>query len=125
MSGMLIRCVFIAAWLMMAGSAHAHSGLGPNGGRVAEAGKYHLELVVKKDELRVFITADADAKVETKGAQGNATVLAGKERSSLKLAPAGSNALAAPGKFDPQARMTVVVSVTLPNQAPIQARFAP
>jgi len=99
--------------------------IGPNGGQVRDAGKYHLELVVKDSALTVYVTGNKDAKVATKGATGSATVLVGKNTSSVKLDPRGENALAGSGGFQPAPDMKVVASVTLPGQAPIQARFTP
>ena len=99
--------------------------IGPNNGQVKDAGKYHLELVVKDSALTVYVTGNKDAKVPTKGASGNATVLAGKGTSNVKLEPSGENMLAGSGGFQPALDMKVVVSVTLPGQTPIQARFIP
>ena len=99
--------------------------IGPNGGQVKDAGKYHLELVVKDSALTVYVAGNKDAKVATKGATGTATVLAGKSTSNVKLEASGENALAGSGSFQPAPDMKVVVSVTLPGQSPIQARFTP
>jgi len=99
--------------------------IGPNGGQVRDAGKYHLELVVKDTALTVYVIGNKDAKVATKGATGAATVLAGKTTSSVKLEPRGENALAGSGAFQPVPDMKVVVSVTLQGQPPVQARFTP
>ncbi len=98
---------------------------GPNGGQIKDAGKYHLELVVKENGLTVYVIGAKDAKVATKGASGSATVLAGKGILNVKLEPSGENAFAGSGKFAPATDMKVVVSITLPGQAPIQARFTP
>lgn len=98
---------------------------GPNGGQVKDAGKHHLELVVKENALTVYVTGVKDATVATKGASGSATVLTGKNTVNVKLEPAGENALAGSGSFQPAPEMKVVVSVTLPGQASIQARFTP
>lgn len=98
---------------------------GPNGGQVKDAGKYHLELVVKENALTVYVTGAKDAKVATKGASGSATVLTGKNTVSVKLQPAGENALGGSAKFDSTLDMKVVVSLTLPGQNPLQARFTP
>ena len=100
-------------------------GPGPNGGEVKDAGKYHLELVVKDTALTVYVAGGKGAKVATKGASGSATVLAGKGTSNVKLEPSGENALAGSGSFQPAPDMKVVVSVTLPGESPIQARFTP
>lgn len=99
--------------------------IGPNGGQIKDAGKYHLELVVKENGLTVYVTGTKDQKIETKGASGTATVLTGKNTASVKLESSGENALAGSGKFAPATDMKVVVSITLPGQAPIQARFTP
>ena len=99
--------------------------IGPNGGQVRDAGKYHLELIVKDSALTVYVSGSKDVKVATKGATGTATVLAGKTTSNVKLAPRGENALAGSGGFQPGPDMKVVVSVTLPGQPPVQARFTP
>lgn len=99
--------------------------IGPNGGQVRDAGKYHMELVVKDTALSVYVTGNKDAKIAAKGATGTATVLAGKGTSNVKLEPSGENALAGRGGFQPAPDMKVVVSVTLPGQPPVQARFTP
>jgi hypothetical protein len=121
------RVALLGAFLLLPASALGDGDLskpGPNGGKVADAGKYHLELVVTTAEMRVYVTAAKDAKVDTQGAEASATVLAGRERSTVKLVPAGGNALAASGSFGPKAAMTVVVTLTLPKQPLMQARFS-
>ncbi len=91
---------------------------------VEDAGKYHVELVMKADELRAFVTGAGGAKVDTKGAEASATVLAGREKLTLKLAPAGGNALAAGGRFDTRAGAKVVLSLALPGQPAVSGRFS-
>ncbi len=99
--------------------------IGPNHGQVKDAGKYHLELVVKDAALTVYVTGNKGAKIATKGASGNATVLVGKGTSNVKLEPSGENVLAGSGGLQPAPDMKVVVSVTLSGQQPVQARFTP
>lgn len=116
--------MWLAALMFASATAFAHGEkAGPNGGVVEEVGKYHVELVMKSDELRAFVIDAKDAKVDTKGAEATATVLTGKEKSTVKLAPAGGNALAGAGRFDPAAGAKVVLSLTLPGQGATQARF--
>lgn len=122
-----INAVVLAA-ILIACSFFARAdgpAIGPNGGQVKDAGKYHLELVAKGTALTVYVTGAKDAKVATQGATSSATVLAGKSTSSVKLEPSGENALAGSGSFQTGPDMKVVVSVTLPGQSPIQARFTP
>ena len=121
-----IKVLFVATLLCLSFAVRADEATtGPNGGQIKHSGKYHLEMVVKDAALTVYVTGDKDAKVATKGATGSAKVLAGKNTSSVKLEPRGENALAGSGGFQPAPDMKVVASVTLPGQAPIQARFTP
>ena len=99
--------------------------IGPNGGQIKDAGKYHLELAVKQAVLTVYVTDAKHQKIVTKGASGNATVLANKSTANIKLEPAGENALAGSGSFESTPDMKVVVSLTLPGENPVQARFTP
>ena len=122
----LINAAFAATLLCLALAARADGpAIGPNGGQVRDAGKYHLELVVKDATLTLYVTGGKDAKVATKGASGGAIVLAGKGTSNVKLEPGGENRLAGSGSFQLAPDMKVVVSITLPGQPPIQARFTP
>ena len=116
--GLLSAALFLPAAVL----AHGEK-TGPNGGVVEDAGKYHVELVMKADELRAFVTGAESAKVDTKGAEASATVLVGREKLTLKLIPAGGNALAAGGKFDTRAGAKVVLSLTLTGQPVISGRF--
>ena len=121
-----INVLFAATLLCLSLAARADGpAIGPNGGQVKDAGKYHLELVVKDTSLTVYVTGSKDAKIATKGATGTATVLAGKSTSNVKLEPSGENVLAGNGGFQPVHDMKVVVSVTLLGQPPVQARFTP
>ena len=122
----MINVVFAATLLCFSIAARADEATtGSNGGQIKHSGKYHMEVVVKDTALTVYVTGDKNAKVATKGATGSATVLAGKNTSSVKLEPSGENALAGSGSFQPAPDIKVVVSVTLPGQPPVQARFAP
>ena len=119
----VVLAVILGAYQLSAGADGP--AIGPNGGQVRDAGKYHLELVVKDSSLTVYVSGSKDAKVATQGATGTATVLAGKTTTSIKLAPRGENAVAGSGGFQPVSDMKVVVSVTLAGQPSVQARFTP
>ncbi|MDK9703023.1 MAG: hypothetical protein OEL20_07760 [Sulfuritalea sp.] len=128
-----------ASLLLFSGSsAFAHSDeyldtqKTPNGGQQRMAGNYHFELVVAKDskEARdnpviVYVTDHANAKIPTVGAGGTATILAGKQKASVKLVPDGDNRLKGIGKYASTPDMKVVVSITLPGKPAEQARFTP
>lgn len=101
-----------ASTLMLAGQvalAHSDEYLDtqktPNGGQQRMAGIYHFELVVDKasketrdNPVIVYVTDHANAKIQTVGAGGMATILAGKQKVSVKLVPDGDNRLKGVGK---------------------------
>ncbi len=105
--------------------AHENAPTGPNGGEVRDAGKYHLELVVKDSAVALYVTDDKDRKVSTKGAAASATLLSGKDKATVKLEPAGENMLAGTTRVQSSADMKVVVSLTPAGQPSVQARFTP
>lgn len=124
--GALARLAVVVLTPAIALTSYADErGVGPNGGQVKDTGKHHVELVVKENALTVYVTGAKDAKISTKGASGSATVLSGKHTSSVKLEPAGENMLTGAGKFESASGMKVVISLTLPGQNPLQARFTP
>lgn len=98
---------------------------GHHGGQVQDAGPYHIELVAKPHELTLYVLGTGNKKVDTNGAMGSATVLSGKAKETVQLAPAGENVLKGIGKFEMVADTKVAVSVTFPGQSPVQARFMP
>lgn len=123
----LIRFIFGIAAIAFVSLTYAHENApaGPNGGEVRDAGKYHLELVAKDGKLALYVTDDKDKKVPTQGAAATATILSGKDKATVKLEPAGENALTGATKLQPASDMKVVVSLALPGQPSLQARFTP
>jgi hypothetical protein len=130
----------VVAGLLMGGSlAYAHEGedhtaavKAANGGQVQVAGGNRFELVVSKDSTEprdnpvlVYVTDGAGNKVVTAGATGTATLLAGKDKSVVTLAPDGDNRMKGVGKYASAAGLKAVVSITLAGKAAEQARFTP
>jgi hypothetical protein len=104
----------------------------PNGGQLRMAGAYHYELVVAKDSKEakdnpvvVYVTDHAGTKVPTAGAKGTVTILSGKAKVTVSLIPDGDNRLKGSGAYASAPDMKAIVSVTLPNKSPEQARFTP
>ncbi len=87
--------------------------------------QFHYELVVKADEVSVYVTDHAGKKIDTRGATGTATLLSGKSKASAQLTPAGDNRMKAAGKFELAPDMKVVVSIALAGQPALQGRFTP
>jgi len=126
-----LKSSLLAASLIFSQGAFAHTDeyldiqAAPHGGQLRMAGMQHYELVVKANEVTVYLTDHAGAKLDSKGATGTATVLSGKTKASVNLLPAEDNVLKGTGKFDLAPDMKVVVSIALPGQAAQQARFTP
>jgi hypothetical protein len=103
-----------------------------HGGQVRMAGIYHFELVVAKDAkavkenpVLVYVTDHAGNKIATAGARGTATLLAGKQKTSVTLKPDGDSRLKGVASYAATPGMKVVLAITLPGQPPVQARFTP
>ncbi len=94
---------------------------GPNGGRVVDAGDYHVELVARDGGIEVFVT-DSDEKPAGGSFKGLAIlVVDGKQqRIALESAAPGRLTGKAAGKL---AQARGVVQLTTPQGATVQARF--
>lgn len=123
---------------MGAGAVYAHDDAyldtvkSPNGGQLRMAGVYHYELVVAKDSktardnpILVYVTDHAGQKIPTTGATGTATLLAGKDKATVSLAPDGDNRMKGIVKYASTPGMKGAISITLPGKAAEQARFTP
>lgn len=126
-----LKLLFLTLSLILSQGAFAHSDeyldtqTAPHGGQLRMAGMQHYELVVKPNEVTVYLSDHAGTKIPSNAAAGTATVLSGKDKASVKLQPAGDNVLKGAGKFGLAPDMKVVVSITLPGQSAEQARFTP
>lgn len=104
---------------MAAAHAHAEHGQPQFGGVVAEAGLAQFEVVAKDGKVIVYVS-NHGAALDTAGAKGKLTVLAGTAKREIALAPAGGNRLEGSGSLASGAKL--LISVELPNQKPLQAR---
>ncbi len=104
---------------MAAAHAHAEHGQPQFGGIVAEAGLAQFEVVARDGKVVVHVTKHG-AAIDTAGAKGKLTVLAGTAKSEIALSPAGGNRLEGSGNVAGGAKL--LISVELPNQKPLQAR---
>ena len=104
---------------MAAAYAHAEHGQPQFGGVVAEAGLAQFEVVARDGKVVVHVT-NHGAAVDTAGAKGKLTVLAGTAKSEIALAPAGGNRLEGSGKI--AAGDKLLINVELAGQKPLQAR---
>jgi hypothetical protein len=121
-----MRHVWLAAIfaLSLALPALAHDiAKGPHGGRVADAGDYHVELVTKGTRVDVFVTDAGDKPVAAAGFKGVAILLVnGKSQRIPLTAEAGTRLVGSAGATLP-AEPKGAVQITAPDGKTTQARF--
>ena len=99
--------------------AHAEHGQAQFGGVVAEAGEAQFEIVGQGGKVVVHAT-NHGAPVDTAGAKGKLTVLAGSAKSEVALTPAAPNRLEGTGNLPKGAKLLILVE--WPGRKPLQAR---
>jgi hypothetical protein len=110
----------MSAPLFAAEHGHSH---GPRYGGVArEVGEVTYELVVKPDAMTLY-ASDHGKPVSMRDASAEAIVYAGSDRTSVKLAPAGENTLAATGNFKSGVGVRVAVNLMRPGQKELRLTF--
>jgi hypothetical protein len=98
--------------------------IGPNGGARTDAGPYHAELVLKGNDVVLYVTDGSDKPVDVTGAKAEATILANKQTQKVALEPAGANTLRGQANLgESPDGVKVVTALTMPGQKPVQARF--
>ena len=99
---------------------------GPNGGQLVDAAdRYHLELVVAGQELRLFVSDLKDKPISTQGASARATVMSSGGKAVIELRPSGPNSLVGTGAFGRSKSMKVDVSLTLAGVPAFTGKFTP
>jgi hypothetical protein len=114
---------FIAAALMITPPALAHEAKGPNGGRLVDAGEYHVELVVQPAEVAVFVTGAGDQPVPTAGFKGTAILMAGGKAQRIPLEAGQNNQLTGKSNVALPADVKGVVQLTAPGGKTAQGQF--
>ncbi|UCV30537.1 hypothetical protein [Ferribacterium limneticum] len=114
-----ITALLLALSLPTAAMAHAEHGQPQFGGVVAEAGEAQFEVVGKDGRLFVHVT-NHGSPLDTTGASGKLTVLAGSAKQEYALKPAGGNRLEGSGSYGAGAKL--LLQVQLPGKKLLQAR---
>lgn len=119
---MYLNAVILAGILALALPAQAHDRKGPNGGRVADAGRYHVELVAKDSVLDLFVADTADKPVPPDGFKGVAILVVDGKSQRIPL-EAGDRKLSGMAGVKLPANPKGVIQLTLPDGKTAQARF--
>jgi hypothetical protein len=120
---MYTKCLLIAALLTCSGSAWAHDAKGTNGGRIRDAGPYHVEMVVKSDIVDVFVRDASEKPVAASGFKGTAILVSGGKSQRVLLAPVDGARLSGSATVAFPDQPKGVVQLTAPDGKTIQARF--
>ena len=111
-----IAMFMLCSWGVSASDKH--------GGQEVEAGKFHLELVVKDKDLSLYVRDTSDKPIDPKSVKASANVLSGKDKAAVELRPSGSAMLAGTAPFGIQKDAKVVVTFSVAGGKSEQARFS-
>jgi hypothetical protein len=111
------------AFLIAALPATAHEvSKGPNGGRVVEAGPYHVELVVETKAVAVYLSDAKEQPVPAAGFKGLAILTVSGKAQRIELAPQ-DNRLGGSSPVTIPADVKGVVQLTGPDGKTAQGRY--
>ena len=121
---MKIRTFLMIAAMCSAASVYAHEvEKGPNGGRIADAGDFHVEVVAKSNVIEVYLSDSSDKPVAPVGFKGIAILLIDGKQQRIALDQAGVDRLTGKTTGTPSANVKGVVQLTTPQGTSVQARF--
>lgn len=113
-----------AALAALAPSAFAHAPeKGPNGGRQADAGSFHVEIVPKGTTLAVYLRDHADKEVTTDRFKGTAIFVIDGKPQRITLTPDGDNRLKGSAGVPLPTEPKGAVQITTPTGGTVQAKF--
>ena len=120
---MKFRYLALGIALLAALPANAHEPKASHGGRIADAGPYHVELVARDKAVEIFLIGENDKPVDPKGFKGVAIFNLGGKAERITLAPSEKNALAGTAAATLPARPKGAVQLTAPDGKTATARF--
>lgn len=120
---MKLKILAAVAALMIAVPAYAHDGKGKHGGRVADAGDYHVELVSNGAAIEVYVSDHDDKPVALAGYKGLAILSAGGKSQRIILEVRDGTKLTGKASVDLPAQPKGVVQITPPNGKTVSAKF--
>ena len=121
---MNLRMLLTVSALIVALPVFAHDvAKGPHGGRVVEAGDYHVELVAKESLIEVFLTDAGDKPVAPAGFKGVAILVIGGKSARVALEATDDTRLSGRAASAVPTEPKGVVQITAPGGKTTQAQF--
>ena len=119
----ILSALAVALALGASHAALAHESPARHGGIVKSAGDVSFELVNKDGKTTIYVD-DHGKDLPTAGGSGTLTVLKGKEKTELALAPGGANTLVAKDGLKLEAGNKVVAAIVLADKRTANVRFS-
>ena len=122
----MLKALVVLVSLTLASGAyaqHKHGEKGPNGGRLVEAGDYHMELFTRNGVVDVNVMDHDNKPTPTKGYKGIVILSVQGKSQRIVLEPADTSRLSGKAIGALPADSKGVVQITPPNGKTVQARF--
>jgi hypothetical protein len=117
------KLLIAATLLAFAVPALAHAPKPKHGGRIAVAGDYHAEMVVKESAIEVHLIDHDDKSVKVTGYKGVAILTVGGKSERIVLESSGDDRLSGKSGVALPKEPKGVVQITPPNGKVVSARF--
>ncbi len=121
--GLLERHACRIAGLLAATTVCAHETSGQHGGRVTDAGKFHVELVTKGEIVDVFLSDEGQKPVPATVFKGTAIFVVGGKPARVQLEPADDKSLTGTAATALGASPKGAVQLTGPGGATASGKF--
>ncbi len=122
MKKMTIAALALLLATLPATAADDHDHAPEHGGKLVESGHHHLEVVAKDGVLEVYVEGEDGQHEDVAAAKATATVLSGGKAETIQLAPA-DGVLKGSGSFKAVKGTAIVITLTMPDHKPEQARI--
>ncbi|WP_249133067.1 hypothetical protein [Bradyrhizobium sp. AUGA SZCCT0182] len=117
------KFLMVAALVASSASAWAHDHQGTNGGRVEDAGSYHVELVSKSEKVDLYISDANQKPIAATGFKAIGIFVVNGKAQRIAMEPAGSARLSGTASDALSAQPKGVVQLTSPDGKTVQAKF--
>ena len=118
-----LRILMFAAAMSVASPSIAHESKGPNGGRIVDAGNYHVELVVGGDQVSVFVTDGNDKPIAATRFNGTVILTAGGKAQRISLGGEDKAKLSGRSSVSLPANVKGVVQLIAPDGKTVQGQY--
>lgn len=93
-----------------------------HGGVVVESGHHHLEIVAGDGVITVHVLGEDLTPEDVTGAKASAIILSDGKKADVPLTPEANGVLKGAGAFKATTGTTIIVTLTMPDHKPEQAR---